>query len=108
MLFSGIITCLTKLLDSLIYKQRRFLGFSGKLGLEATTGPRLAKVLSLNPPKGMGSKIFEVFVDLFLKVDPNGFSELSQSTKKTLFWSNFVRRRRNFEKQAKKGVFRHF
>ena len=39
---------------------------------------------------------------------PKWISELSQSTKKTLFRYNFLRRRPNFEKQAKKGVFRHF
>ena len=39
---------------------------------------------------------------------PNWFSELSQSSKKILFWPHFVRRRQIFEKKAKKSVFRHF
>ena len=52
-------------------------------------------------------KYFENFVDLFLG-RPHSFSELSQSIKKTLFWSKFQRHKQSFEKQGKKGVFRHF
>ena len=47
-------------------------------------------------------RIFENFVD---RID---LFELSQSTNKNLFWSNFLCRSLNFEKQASKGVFRHF
>ena len=38
------------------------------------------------------------------------FRIASKSTKNSLFWPNFVRRRQNFakKKQANKGVFRHF
>ena len=37
------------------------------------------------------------------------FPELSQSTKKSLFWSTFLRRRQNFEKKTgQKDLFRHF
>ena len=38
-----------------------------------------------------GGQIFKNFVDLFLG-RPNRFFELSSSTKKTLFWPNFLRR----------------
>ena len=45
-------------------------------------------------------KIFENYVDLFFQVETK--SELFQITKKTLFWSSFLRRRLNVE------VFKHF
>ena len=33
------------------------------------------------------------------------FSKLSQITIKTLIWPHYLRRRKKFEKKAKKGVF---
>ena len=57
--------------------------------------------------RGVGL-IFKIFVYLFLAL-LNWFSERSQSTKKTLFRPNFLRCRQNLkQKQAKKGVSRHF
>ena len=55
------------------------------------------------------SKNFRKFWRPFFLDRSDWFSELSQSSKKTLFWRNFLRRRQFFEKkQVKKAVFGHF
>ena len=60
--------------------------------------------------KGGGgfSKNFQKFCRFFLD-RPKLFSELSQGSKKTLFWPKFLRRRQIFKKiQPNASVFRHF
>ena len=49
----------------------------------------------------------ENFVELFLG-GPNWFSELSQTTIKTLIRPNFLRRRQSFEKRPKKAFIDTF
>ena len=59
-----------------------------------------------------GRRIFKKFSKIlttfFFLGRSDWFSELSQSSKKTLFWPNFLRRRQFFEKKVKKAVFGHF
>ena len=55
---------------------------------------------------GWFSKKLRKFCRFFLGRS-NWFSELSQSTTKTLFWPKRLRRRRNFEKTGHESVFRH-
>ena len=58
---------------------------------------------------GFSIKKIENFDDLFFFLGrPNRFFELSQSSKKTLFWPIFLRRRQFLKKQVKKAVFGQF
>ena len=52
-------------------------------------------------------KISKILSTFFLG-RPNWFSELYQSSTKTLFWPNFLRNRQSFEKTGQKRRFRHF
>ena len=55
-----------------------------------------------------GGRIFKNFRNFCRPIffgRPEMIFRPSQSTKKTVFWSNFLRRRQNFEKQAKKKRF---
>ena len=56
-----------------------------------------------------GERIFKKFSKIlttfFFLGRSDWFSELSQSSKKTLFWPNFLRRRQFFEKTGQKSRF---
>ena len=54
---------------------------------------------------GFSKKFWNFFVDLFFLGRPNLFSELFQSTTKTLFCQKFLRRRQNVEKTGQKKAF---
>ena len=58
-------------------------------------------IWKINPQKFL--KIFWAFLGWL-----NRTFELFQSTKKTLFWPNILRRRQNLEKTGQEGVLRYF
>ena len=71
----------------------------------------MSKIVWKKPPRALQFRHFlrENFLktDLFLS-RTNWFSELSQSSTKTLYWPNFCASGKFLKKQAKKVVFRQF